>query len=210
MTGAGATGKSSVIDELKTLSEKSFFQSSITRGFYKSKNIENEIVLQSYTEQEKKQFQFDMLDYYLTYTLEQLSLNKDKDCFIDRSPIDYLAWTLYVSPNLTNVEYSNLIKSINNFFIKCCEIFKTHICEFPYPAPWQTKTTHSSDGFRYDPFGKNLVISSIIKDEINKLLTFNSELRSIRVPAVYFNNVVVTPNERAVIVLTSFKYKDRN
>lgn len=209
LTGASGVGKTSIVDEIVKLFPEAYIQSSITRDYYKKVGIENEKdFFTNLTPTNKKKFQFDLLDFYIEFTKDKL-LNFNGDiAVIDRSPIDIVSWTLYGCPETTQIEYNNLIQKCDKFFKDISELGKVNLCEFEYPCPW-IKSTISSDGFRYDPFGKNLTISYIIKEEINRLLASN-DIRNIdnSLALVYkkikiFNslNQTLSPLERANLLL---------
>jgi hypothetical protein len=215
LAGASNTGKSSVINSIKELcldKTNAYFQTSITRDYYKSVGIENEIALKDLNEEERKKFQIDLFNYYLKHTKEKLDNHVSDLAVIDRSPIDHLAFILLSSPKLTSLEYSELIVNIYEFFNHLKSNYKTTICEFEFPCPWLSSNNLSSDGFRDDPFGKNLVISYLITSEINKLFKENDfrdsdgriTLSYFKCKSVGFDDIglkVLTPLERAKGIL---------
>ena len=199
-TGAASTGKTSVIEEAKEMFNDVYIQQSITREFYKIKNITNEIEIQDYSVEQKKDFQLSMLDFYVQHTLENIT-SWNGHCIIDRSPIDYFAWTLYMCPQLTKLEYDQTHEKIKYFFNKVGEKYNSNFCEFVFPTPW-VKEQSSSDGFRYDPFGKNIVLSFIVNNLINEYYKNNSDtkMKYINVPALYDGNIM-TAKQRLLHIL---------
>jgi hypothetical protein len=199
-TGAASTGKTSVINEAKEMFNDVYIQTSITREFYKKSGITNELEIQNYSVDKKKDFQLKMLDFYVEHTLKETN-NSKSHCIIDRSPIDYFAWTLYMCPQLTIDEYKQTESKINYFFKEISNSFNTRFCEFIFPTPW-VSDQKSSDGFRYDPFGKNIVLSFVLDNLINNYYKNNpdSKMKYIKVPTVYNENVM-SAKERLLYLL---------
>ena len=184
LTGAAATGKTSVLDVLKNMySEKGqeiYTQTSITRDLYAKLNIAlSEKEIQLLPENEKIEFQLKLLNGYIDYTLSKLN-SIVTDAVIDRFIVDYLGWTLFVGPSLSKSQYYKIIDRMTYFIDELKLSYNINICYFPFPTPWtMDKKDNSSDGFRYDPFGKNLTISYILKAEVDKLSVTDLDIVSV-------------------------------
>lgn len=164
LSGAAATGKTSIINALMLKRPDAALQPSITRGFYAQRGIKNEIEFQVLSAEDKKDFQLAALYYYCETTLDFVRKNLAETdlIIIDRAPLDHLAWCLYNVPNLTMDEYKQAELLIHNFCTSVAEIAESTLVVTPFPCHWTKNGNQSSDGFRYDVFGKNLVLNHLI------------------------------------------------
>jgi energy-coupling factor transporter ATP-binding protein EcfA2 len=180
LSGSAGTGKSSVLESMKNiLPDSTYYQSSITRSYYKLKGVSSEIeMINSFTEDEKRKFHFEYLDYYIEYTKDKIINSNSTYCVIDRSPLDILAWTIYGCPSLTKDQFNRISFKISKFFTDIKQVNnKVFLYSFPLFSfgvylPWLKDRidNNSTDGFRYDPFGKNFLIDGILSN-LQKLFT---------------------------------------
>lgn len=204
LTGTAGTGKTSVINELKNiLPEDSYIQSSITREYFKFKEIEHEAKMASYTEDQRKQFQLDLFDFYLNYTTNKLTDNSCNMSVVDRSPIDHLSYILYNCPNLTQPEYNIVINKLEHFFIKLSDMqYNVTICEFEFPTPW-LKQEDMNDGFRLAPFSKTLMTAYIQNRELDNLFKNNNilNLSYLKIPCANNSGQFLNALDRAKLII---------
>jgi hypothetical protein len=204
LTGAAGTGKTSVFQELKKLlPPDTYCQESITRSFYKEAGIENEMVFMSLSLADKIAFQKKLFEYYVQYTRTVIAKVNATTMLIDRAPFDHLIWLIYSAPDLTLKEHKGLSIAIEGFFEEISQSAVSTLVEFPYPCPWTVSENKSSDGFRYDPHGKNMLISHAINREIDDFLFNNGHLavKHIKCKLVGKNNNILTAKERAEFIL---------
>jgi hypothetical protein len=102
---------------------------------------------------------------------------------------------------MSKADYEFCISKVDLFFDNVCNKYKCYLCEFQYPTPW-SKDTETSDGFRYDPFTKNLILNYIISNEINNYLKRKDVgLKYINSKHSDINSIIYTPEQRAKIIL---------
>jgi hypothetical protein len=166
LSGVGATGKTSVVNEFQKNSPEYFTMPSVTRLVYKKLGIASEKSALSMSSAEQITLQQAIFFTYLEEVRKLVSCNSN--VLIDRSPIDH--WSYFVSKNLDKLsgnsvesrKYKQLenlretlsIALLEELNFKHCSLL---LVKFPFPNSWNLKTVESSDGFRNDTNENNLV-----------------------------------------------------
>lgn len=158
LIGAGGTGKTSLLKLFEARGFKVF--PSITRDYYKTQGIKNEIEYMKIQDvKEKLKFQNGMRDYYKSRYAEFLDAHEDYDIVTDRSIFDHMAYGVYGMEghlsiaDVQKLQYTCLCYANSGVY--------THLVYLPYPQGWMTHVS-TADGFRSVDAGKNLCISSLI------------------------------------------------
>lgn len=206
LTGSAGTGKTFVMESLKETQPHYTYRDSITRAFYASKGVTNEVEYFSKMDDAgRKAFQLELFDFYISNTKSFITTSaNDVLTVIDRSPIDHLAYAVFSIPDLNKEEYDVMVSKTDEFFkwIKDQGI-TVKVFEFKYPAPWTVSKNISSDGFRYDPFGKTYTISALMSSEINNFTVRNKAYDMFKVcDSVNFaTGATYKASERAATIL---------
>ena len=167
-------------------------------------------------ESDRMDFQFELFEYYIEHTIQYI-IDQDRlensasVIVIDRSPIDHLAYTINASPSMSHSQYRYLLSRIDRFFRHLFNLkYQVYVYAFPYPTPW-IQDSDSSDGFRFDPFGKNYLISVLIRYEISQWIQRNKNYDVFRYAPLYVDEresteskTYYTPKERATFIMNSF------
>jgi hypothetical protein len=137
---------------------------SITREFYAFKGIQNEPEGLAQDEKAQYDFQIELFQFYLERTEEKLQKAEEEkvDVIItDRSPLDYIAWTIYRAPKLLILdEIENMIEEATELLTN----YDTDIVYFPYPQAWShNEGTSTTDNFRADYPAKNFTLAALIQ-----------------------------------------------
>lgn len=141
LSGAGGGGKTSVIQKMReVVNETIGVQESITREFYAKKGVANQAGLLANVGG-ALQFQVELAAYYREHTKKFLleAGRTYSDIYIDRSPIDHLAYLVLSSPDLTLAIFREEQKKAIGFFRDLDYVFEdleTRVAYFPYPLPW--------------------------------------------------------------------------
>lgn len=154
--GPGNTGKTTLLELVNKELDLDIF-TSVTRQFYKERNVKSEEdFLKSGS---KKQFQMDLFNFYIKTMTGNFAVNKN--FCTDRTPIDHLAYIIYNSEDLTLQEYYIYKEKAINFIINNFDV----IFLFQYPMSW-SKDDEKEDSFRYLTVQKNIIINDIIRSHM--------------------------------------------
>lgn len=197
LSGAGATGKTSVVNEfLKKLhnpkvpdaDQRVVFHGSIVRAYYASQNVANEVEFLKLRPPQRKTFQVGLIMYYMDQ-LEQfvyLSRSAGKNVVIcDRSLFDHVAYTIYGSSELI---YDADLAELNKLIIRFKKLSPV-VFYLPYPTPWDKD---GGDGFRVRLPGKDLIIDSLIQRNLHANRTLWAGTLSFKSPAERATEIIRT------------------
>lgn len=188
--GAGGTGKTSAINEIKKRYAV-IHKPSVVRNFYKSRHIENEReFFERLSNSDKYTFQVDLMEYYvqdLHKTATEVQDQGDYDMIVtDRSIYDHVAYFLvYCMEHLTQDDYETAVNHLITEFIN----LDTYVAYFPFPPSWNY--SDGEDGFRFLSYGKDLVVSALI----GKLVQGHNLAKTIYIPKLS------TPKDRAEMMI---------
>jgi predicted ATPase len=171
-TGAGGTGKTSVLDSIVIVLAEMGYKvekfGSVARSFFAENGIATEAAGLDRPEEDRLDFQSRLFDWYCN-KLEEASIKaKSTGCdlmFADRSPFDHQAYITYSAPNFRSMS------SIKEGLDKSVEIltdarFASEIFLFPSLCNWM-KPEVVAEGMRFAPPGKNFMIHSLIKASLD-------------------------------------------
>jgi hypothetical protein len=193
-SGAGSTGKTSVVDALKTMApvfgKKVVSMPSITRSVYAELGINSEGAALDMNIEDQKRLQTAINTKYYSSAEQFLNANQDADLVvIDRSPYDHITYYMHgLMMHTTAPEISGKRLTANAWIrniARGCDM--VNVVFFPFPEPWHTET-ESSDGFRRDPSGKNLVwsmlLEKMLEDNIGAMRARQVWLRRFPMPGM--------------------------
>ncbi len=170
-TGAGGTGKTALFASVAAALErhglKVKFFPSVSRSFFASRGLSTEAAGLERPEADRLAFQADLFDWYCQ-CLEQETDKAAKEgvniLIADRSPFDHIAYMVYNAPNLITAERLNEVIRRAAILVDTGEDcwYFTKLFLLPTLCSWMTKET-VSDGMRYAPPGKNLIIQGLIQ-----------------------------------------------
>lgn len=207
-SGAGRTGKTSVVNAIKAMApvfgRKVVSMPSITRSVYAELGIPDEGTALDMSVDMQLRLQAAINAKYYSSAEEFLKASQDADMvMIDRSPYDHISYFLHGMMMHTTVdEVKGKIEHANEWMAMMggfCS--KQYIVNFPFPEPWHTET-QSSDGFRRDPSGKNLVWAMLL-DKL--LLDASWFLRGRGITFMTFPEQGMTVDARARYLLETCK-----
>jgi hypothetical protein len=172
-TGAGATGKTTVMEKVAEKLELPFMPS-VVRGFFAEKNMpEGEKALEGKSLEFKFQFQLDLFYHYCFKLEDMVKANLERGFVSDRTPFDHVAYIIYYSAEIIN------LGTIHQIIDKAADASKVfdNIFHFPYPVSWSKDK--DADSFRIAPPGKNFMWDATLF-KINQIaLNKNNELELI-------------------------------
>jgi hypothetical protein len=171
-SGAGAVGKTSVVT--KTLELASAYGRrvvslpSVTRSVYAKLGIPTEKLATEMTFEQQWDLQMAIQQAYYDAITAFIKDNHDADIvMIDRSPLDHIAYLFH------NLAFKMSLKeclfqmerawTFLAFVLEMIEVDEAWIIHYPFPQHWQTPKDDedlenaSSDGFRFDAGGKNML-----------------------------------------------------
>lgn len=159
-TGAGATGKTSLVNRLVELApQRTVIHRSIVREFYAAMQVPNEAAFLALSPANRRGFQLQLYDHYLN-ALEHFvrEVPQGKDIILcERSVFDHFAYTLYGTRELLQGEdFHRLWHGIRRFMA-----LKPAVLYLPYPTPWDNAAT-ASDGFRAREVAKDTLVDAMI------------------------------------------------
>ena len=164
--GAGSSGKTVVIAPLTKRLEgcgfKVAYLQSVVRGFYAQKGVKDQAAFFELPVMDRREFQFELLDYYISSAVEFIDNNKDAIILSDRSPFDHLAYVIDSTHDLTLAEYHEL-------YGKACEFSAKYIgglMYFPWPAHFSKDK--DDDPFRVAHPHQNLKIDGMMRAQSYK------------------------------------------
>lgn len=163
MTGAGGTGKTTVLKALKSLVPRIEEHGSIVREFYASRGLTNEREFHRMTAAERRDFQLDLFDYYVESLESAVKNAKSPVVVCDRSVFDHYAYTLYGTREQLNEDGLDRLE----WGVARFKALNPDVYYFPYPAPW-SYTLETEDGFRAVEPAKDLIIDAVIFRQLNK------------------------------------------
>ena len=153
MCGVGGTGKTTAVNELLKLIPDLAFQPSIVRRFYELRGVKSEVeYFRTMREDERLDFQVDLLDYYMRTTVEFVEAHPGQDVILDRTAFDHVAYAVYSNPSMSLGRLYSIMAYAEHFGKLDPLVFR-----FPYPVPW-TGTAAAEDGFRKTDVGKNWLV----------------------------------------------------
>jgi predicted ATPase len=170
LSGAGGTGKTTLLKNVCGSFPKSKVVGSLTRQAYaeyvlKNPEFSNEGSALSQSFEARQKFQDFVFEHYLDNVYSLIESSKSEGVthlMFERSPWDHLAYaktTLVLArPSSTGVEQA----------LSLMDRFEAKVIYFPYPAPWHGDNS-TKDGFRHVDKTKD----SAWDDEILKLLLEN-------------------------------------
>lgn len=162
LSGTGATGKTSLVEEMLALRPDLFtFSPSIVRGFYAANGIENEIEFRKSLTTSAKRFDFQrrLMTHYLTVLSQLYFACKTPFLLLDRALLDHGGYTLQASgEDLTKDQYDEVMNMIYHRFLFA---FQPLVYLLPFPVYWDE--SNSADGFRHRHFAKDLAVASFIQ-----------------------------------------------
>ena len=212
-SGVGAVGKTSVIDEFKN-DDNFRVMPSITRSVYAKLGIESEEAALNSSIDTKLLLQQTIFFTYIDTVRKLAKSSVSENLIIDRSPIDH--WSYFMSkykPTILNDEnyvkkYRKLVYLKEVATLAFFEELKFNyedilVVKFPFPNPWNTKDTTSSDGFRSDAYSSNL---NWEKDLADSLSNCRSKL-SFNLDVLVLKSGLATPTDRYKEILG---YLERN
>lgn len=189
LSGTGATGKTSVINEVLRIAPGRFtFMPSIVRGFYAANGIKNEVAFANETDPAKKfDFQGRLFQFYVSEVTRQLSECMTPWLIVDRAAFDHAAYSLHGAGSaLTKEMFFQIQHGLEPFLA-----LDPLVLLMPFPVMWNEAA--SDDGFRHRDFQKDLAVDAYIR----KLATCEHELGTV-IDAFGTNDSVST---RAATVL---------
>jgi predicted ATPase len=158
LAGSGGTGKTTVVNALKDiLEDKMHFHESIVRTFYMLRGVKSEVNYLAMTIEDRKKFQIELVQYYISELTLACSLIQDKIIICDRSVFDHIGYSLYGGGSVINFEDMSILHQQITAFRK----LKPKVFYCPYPAPW-TKGKKVEDEFRAVEPAKDTIIDAII------------------------------------------------
>jgi hypothetical protein len=167
LSGAGATGKTSVADRFAevqaVLGKKVFIQRSVVRGFYEMEGVATEATFLAKSPRDRCRFQIKLMYYYYHTLLQRLeTCGGDVDFIIcERALVDHFAYTLYGSREQLSTE---LLHEMREQLVRYYHLMP-NIFYLPYPAPWNNSPT-TVDGFRAREPAKDTIVDAVIFKEL--------------------------------------------
>lgn len=176
--GAGGVGKTSVVTEAKRLGDELGYRvavmPSITREVYASLGIPTEGSALTMSLETQLKLQNAVMETYSKRVVEFVRNNSYAELIlIDRSPYDYVAYffhnlgmTISLAEALERQQEAlNVIKTVLGMSDRLI------IQYYKFPDFWHTTETESSDGFRSDKGGKNIMWDMILYSMLTRLKT---------------------------------------
>lgn len=173
-SGAGAVGKTSVVNKVLELApsrgRKVVSLPSITRSVYAKLGISTEKSATEMTFEQQWELQMAIQAAYYEAITTFIVANADADLImIDRSPLDHVAYLFHnLAFKLSLKECLFQMERAWQFFVKVLgmeEVEEVVLLHYAFPQHWQVPkddedvANASSDGFRFDAGGKNLLWS---------------------------------------------------
>lgn len=154
-TGAGATGKTTILNEI-TKKLDLVALPSVVREFFKQKGVSSVADCLSRNKAWQFDFQCKLFDHFLMCIDKIVAKNPRKIVISDRSPFDHYAYCVMAN-DTPLVKIQELHKKLELFLLKYKSI--SIFFYFKYPTNWSNEQT---DGFRYIPGGINITIDALI------------------------------------------------
>lgn len=163
-SGAGAVGKTSVVNKCLEFGYpygvNVVAMPSITRTVYAKLGIDTERAATYLSPEDQHILQDAIYETYFECVTQFVDDHQDRDLImIDRSPLDHVSYNLHILSQSMTLEQSTFrLERAQLFLAKMClKASKVVLMYYPFPDYWHTYETESSDGFRYDSGGKNLL-----------------------------------------------------
>ncbi len=156
LSGAGATGKTSVVEELhRLMPDKSIIHRSIVREFYAQEGVANETEFLGLPAGQRHEFQLALFNHYLMRIEEEARMCTRDVMLCERSVFDHFAYTLYGTRELlTADDLQTLWHGVRRFMA-----LKPRTFYLPYPTPWDKD---GADGFRAREVAKDTLVDAMI------------------------------------------------
>lgn len=182
-SGAGAVGKTSVVNKVLELApshgRKVVSLPSITRSVYAKLGVSTEKSATEMTFEQQWELQMAIQAAYYEAIEAFINANADADLImIDRSPLDHVAYLFHnLAFHLTLKEGLHQIDRAWSFLTKVLTlepVEEVYLLHYRFPQHWQVPTDSedvenaSSDGFRFDAGGKNLMWSLILESLVGR------------------------------------------
>lgn len=176
-SGAGATGKTTLVKELLEIAPGTHYHASIVRSYYAANGIADEAAFHKLDMDARARFQIGLLQHYMAELRRCLVWrgNKRESANVvrvvcDRSVFDHAAYMLYGSGELVSLDMWE--RQIEPIMTQFCQL-NPIVFHLPYPTGWPEET--ATDGFRYRMFAKDFIVDSVIQ----RLLRERTETRMV-------------------------------
>lgn len=163
--GAGATGKTTLVNALEKKISGAVIHRSIVREYYASAGVSSEADFLTMTPEDRMAFQLGLNDYFLTNMenrVAELQVERKSSVILsERSVFDHYAYTLYGSRELLgDAEMGALNAGVQRF--KC---LRPLVMYLPYPVPWKAA---GADGFRAQEPAKDSIIDAVVHTQLSR------------------------------------------
>jgi GTP-binding protein EngB required for normal cell division len=189
LSGAAATGKTSVINSLTSQeSVRVLAKPSTTRSSYAKLGIKNVAECDGLGLERQLELQAQIFTDYAesVYASKEQAVREGYDVVaIDRSPLDHSSFLFQLVPELDLEFINKRMKDIDEVLTRVSDPLTTNgvtcnfvqtIWFFPFPMPWADHKSRE-DGFRNAPASRNYIWSNALQNMINTLSP-NYQVRS--------------------------------